>query len=711
MRLKVVVFIVFLFCMKGYSVYSKTGIDSLLASYTNTSLPDQQSLILLKMAESVSTPDSVILFSNWALKLAEKAKDDSLKLIAYSNLVRGYLYKPFSEDSGLVYIPLIDRINQDHDFHEWAHISNSVISSLYLQLHQYDFAIKYSQKSYEASRLLGDETRICKAKNALGECYRKASLFNDARDVFQEAVDLALMNEDLLNIVKGYRGIAICYDMTKDFLQAEKYFQLSLDYALKANNEKSVYAQYGNLAVAQWHSLKYDAAIVNLHKAVVIAKKYNLAGIQTDYKNLADVYKDKGDPDSAIYYGNLSLSLAEKNNEKLLQSIVHRILTDSYKLAGDHKMALVHAEKAQVLSDSLKSKERDKAIAEAAEAYKTKENKSKIELLNKENEIQRLILKEKEAELLYASIRSEQNQSEIEILNKDKSLQLLELSKSQQEIEFRRLKEQATKNELELAKKDRAIKERQMAEQVLFRNIVIVSILVLLLFSFVLFNRYRLAIQLKAQKALTTQRKQISADLHDDIGATLSSISIYSEAMKNKVESGDYTNAVQLADKIGDNSREMVGNMSDIVWAISPGNDTLQQLFDRMVVFAMDLFEEKNISCKYEFDPAIQAYSIPMDARKNIYLIYKEAINNLSKYSRCNNVSIQMMLNNQSLILKVTDDGIGFNPETIISRGSDLNGNGIRNMKQRAREINAQLDLITASNQGTSIILTYPLFR
>ncbi len=406
------------------------------------------------------------------------------------------------------------------------------------------------------------------------------------------------------------------------------------------------------------------------------------------------------------------MSLATKNlcSTKNYSTIVTPNIV-YYKLAGDHKMALVHAEKAQVLSDSLKAKERDKAIAEAAEAYKTKENKSKIELLNKENEIQRLILKEKEAELLYASIRSEQNQSEIEILNKDKSLQLLELSKSQQEIEFRGLKEQATKNELELAKKDRAIKERQMAEQVLFRNIVIVSILVLLLFSFVLFNRYRLAIQLKAQKALTTQRKQISADLHDDIGATLSSISIYSEAMKNKVESGDYINAVQLADKIGDNSREMVGNMSDIVWAISPGNDTLQQLFDRMVVFAMDLFEEKNISCKYEFDPAIQAYSISMDARKNIYLIYKEAINNLSKYSRCNNVSIQMMLNNQSLFLKVTDDGIGFNPETIISRGSDLNGNGIRNMKQRAREINAQLDLITANNQGTSIILTYPLFR
>ncbi len=713
MRFVFIVSAIFLFCFSTSNAVAGSVTDSLLTLLQRTSKPIDQSTILLKISESVSTSDSIIFFSKAALSIADKINNDSLKLACYRNLVRAYQQKPYAEDSALVYIPLIDNINVRNNFSELSYSSNAAIASLYTQLHQYDDAMKYSQKSLNAAKACSDSKRISRAKINLGEIYRKAFLFDQAMEVFQEAAELAINTDDLPNIISAYRGIAICYDMTKDFTNAEKYFQMALDYSLKNNNEKSLYSPYGNLAVAQWHLKKYDEAINNLHKAVAIGIKYNQCSLHSDYKNLADVFYEKGNVDSSIFYGKLSLTLAEKNNERLLQMIVHKILANDYKQKGDYKAALEHSEMARNISDTLKVKEREKAIAEVEATYKNKENKAKIELLLKENEIQKFKLREKESEVYYASLHAEQKENELAIVNKDKALQSLQLLKSQQEAANRKLQTEAKAAELEIEKKDKALKEKQLSEEKLYRNLIIVGALSLIVFGMLLFNRFRLRKQLESQMALTSQRKQISADLHDDIGATLSSISIYSEAMKNKYNQGDYTKAMQLAEKIGANSREMMDKMSDIVWAISPGQDTLQQIVDRMVAFATGMLAEKNIKCRFDYNESDFSVSIPMDARKNIYLIFKEAINNIAKYSQCQNVTVQINYVEETLQLNITDDGKGFetSPRTPLQRRGELGGNGIINMQQRAAEINAQLKLHSEINKGTTVELKYPLVR
>lgn len=687
--------------------------DSLLIVLKNTVNEKDKTLLLLNIAGSVSSSDSVIFYNRQALYIADKINNDSLRLACYRNLIKSYQQKPYAEDSALVFVPLVDKINTPIKFPELSYSAYASVSALYTQLHQYDLAIKYSQLSFEAAILTGDVKLFCKAKNSLGETYRKASLFEQAMEVFKEASEMALKENDLPNIISAYRGIAICYDMTKDFANAEKYFQLAFDYALKAGIEKSLYVPYSNLAVAQWHLKKYDAAINNIHKAVAISIKYNIYGLHTDYKNLADVYKDKGDLDSSIFYGNLSLTLAEKNNERLIQLFVHKILSEDYKQKGDYKLALEHSEQARTINDTLKVKEREKAIADAEATYKNKESKARIELLNKENEIHKLELKENESELYYAALTAEKKESELALLNKDNDLQALQLLQSQQELANRKLQNETKTAELALTKKDKLIKEKQLSEEKLFRNLIIVGTFSIIVFGLLLFNRFRLRKQLEAQKALTTQRKQISADLHDDIGATLSSISIYSEAMKSKVNQGDYDNAVSLAEKIGTNSREMMDNMSDIVWAINPGHDSLQQVVDRMVAFASGLLAEKNIKCKFDFDEQDLTVAVDMDARKNIYLIFKEAINNIAKYSQCSNVMVQVKVNDKVILLKIVDDGKGFatSPAAPIQRRGGLGGNGIKNMHQRAEEINAQLDLTSEINRGTVVSLQYPLVR
>ena len=207
--------------------------------------------------------------------------------------------------------------------------------------------------------------------------------------------------------------------------------------------------------------------------------------------------------------------------------------------------------------------------------------------------------------------------------------------------------------------------------------------------------RYRL------QKALEMERlrTRIATDLHDDIGATLSSISMYSQAVKTQLKEKN-PHLENVLDKMGENSRDMVNSMSDIVWAINPENDEGEKLIQRMENYARDICAVKGVQLKFEADDKIKSLRLPLEHRKNIYLIFKESLNNALKYSCAKNIMVSVGKNGNEIILTIQDDGKGFNPETV------KKGNGLKNLYTRATEINGQIKIISAENKGTTIELT-----
>lgn len=211
-------------------------------------------------------------------------------------------------------------------------------------------------------------------------------------------------------------------------------------------------------------------------------------------------------------------------------------------------------------------------------------------------------------------------------------------------------------------------------------------------------NRYR------QQKALELERlrTRIATDLHDDIGATLSSISIYSEALKGQLKD-DQPNLVNVLDKMGENSREMVNSMSDIVWAINPGNDNGEKLISRMQNYATNLCAVKNIKLHFIEDEKLKTISLPLEHRKNVYLIFKETVNNAVKYAEAKNIWVRLQLNGKKLTLSIKDDGSGFDESTINK------GNGLNNIKKRAAELKAEIRLISADNEGTTVLMKWEL--
>jgi signal transduction histidine kinase len=199
--------------------------------------------------------------------------------------------------------------------------------------------------------------------------------------------------------------------------------------------------------------------------------------------------------------------------------------------------------------------------------------------------------------------------------------------------------------------------------------------------------------------AVERTRRSISKDLHDDIGTTLSSITLMNAVLKNKIESQP-EEAKEMAAKIETTSRDMIQNMSDIVWSINPNNDTMEKLIYRLQQFCTDVFDKPGIQYQLTADEEIKSKVLSMQLRRDIFLICKEIINNAAKYSKATSFGLSLSLKQKVIVLVASDDGIGFNENTINK------GNGLMNIRQRVNTYNGDVSL--TSINGTTWQITIP---
>jgi len=197
-------------------------------------------------------------------------------------------------------------------------------------------------------------------------------------------------------------------------------------------------------------------------------------------------------------------------------------------------------------------------------------------------------------------------------------------------------------------------------------------------------------------------RNVISRDLHDDIGSTLSSINLMSKMAKTH-KTNDTVKMNEILEKINNRSEYLMENMADIVWAVNPQNDQIENIVLRMRLFAADILEPLQINYQFQVSESILKFKIPLDIRRDFYLIYKEAINNCAKYADCKNVKIRIFTDAGFLNLIVNDDGVGFD------NNSQPDGNGLRNFNLRAKKMQGNCYVKTAPGQGTEIQLKIPL--
>ena len=221
---------------------------------------------------------------------------------------------------------------------------------------------------------------------------------------------------------------------------------------------------------------------------------------------------------------------------------------------------------------------------------------------------------------------------------------------------------------------------------------ILLAVLTVMLISYGIY-RYRINQLIK----IGNIRNKIAGDLHDDIGSTLSSISMYSEIVRNQISDKTDVND-ELLKKITQNSKEMVDNMSDIVWAIKPENDHFKNIESRMFNFATEMCNLKGVELKMDKSNIDGDIKIRMEERRDFYLLFKEAVNNAIKYAQCSTLMVNFSIEQKTLVMAIADNGNGFDVNQ-----AQQKGNGLNNMVVRARQHGGDCLISSAIGKGTVV--------
>lgn len=229
------------------------------------------------------------------------------------------------------------------------------------------------------------------------------------------------------------------------------------------------------------------------------------------------------------------------------------------------------------------------------------------------------------------------------------------------------------------------------------------SVLFFVSFLYALY-RYRVSKILELERV----RNRIAQDLHDEIGSTLSSISLYSAAIQ-KNPNGLSSRNHHILTKISQSTTKMMESMNDMVWTIKADNDNFEHVVNRMRAFAVNMTEAKDIQLHFNANTNTHALLLNMEQRKNIYLIFKEVVNNAVKYSGCSHLYIAISTTGNQFELSIKDDGAGFELEEVSQNQTRMGGNGLRGIRIRAKQILGNLQIQSAVGRGTEVVFSMTL--
>src|SRR5439155_7648163 len=206
--------------------------------------------------------------------------------------------------------------------------------------------------------------------------------------------------------------------------------------------------------------------------------------------------------------------------------------------------------------------------------------------------------------------------------------------------------------------------------------------------------------RLKQERALERERARIAQDLHDDLGSSLTRLSLLSDLLKTDKAHPSQVEA--HAGKISHFAAQTVRSLEEIVWALRPGSDTLPSLVDYIAHFANELFDGDTARCRLDLPHDLPARPLLPEMRHNIFLIVKEALTNALKHAQATEVRVQAKAFNSSLDFTVQDNGHGFDLQN--SR-TPAKGQGLGNMRRRAEAMGGTLQVQSDAGKGTTVSL------
>jgi signal transduction histidine kinase len=538
----------------------------------------------------------------------------------------------------------------------------SNISSVFYLMGKVDDAISYQKKSIQLRERLNDVPGLAITNMNIGQLYILKDSFPKAFQHLQQGVQHAEKVNNPKLMAGAYSAMSAYYSRSKDLKSALVWQTKAIKLFEETDNKQLLSRLYVAAGMLANNTKDSAAAVTFFYKALGLAKQLG------NKENIANAF----DKLSAFYEGHNEFRLAYDNYR---QFIVYR--------------------------DSVRESSTSSKIEEVRTKYETEKKDNEIARLNTEQKIRQLEIEKQKAIISGNKLVAKQKEDEIRLLSQQQELRDSRIQQQERELEKQMLLAKNSQQELLLAEQQKQIKDKQLQGQKLQRNLIIGTAILLGILGFVLFNRYQLKKKLQQQNELLSVRNNIAKDLHDEIGSTLTSIKILSEVSQNNLNK-DQQKASNLLNKITEQSSQMQQGMSDIVWAIRPDNDKLENMLVRMREYASHTLESKNILAVFSVDEAVLSQSLDMQQRRDFFLIFKEAINNAAKYSKATRVDVKISKEGSRLLLSVIDNGIGF------TGGKETSSNGLKNMKARAEAMQGTIDIISAPGEGTTIAARVP---
>jgi two-component system, NarL family, sensor histidine kinase UhpB len=623
---------------------------------------------------SAKNREALIFYEQGKNKEAEKMFLDLLLLNTkyptktaeiYSNLGSVYLALGDKEQASKYFFKALDLYeSQNNLFGIGETYSN--ISSVYYLLSKADKAIEYQKKGIEAREKVNDKSGLVTANNNLGQLY----------------------------LLKGNKD--------QSLIQLKQ----AVSYAEELNNPKLMGIAYSGMTTYYSLFAKYKEALIWQTKAMVLYEriddKVQLSRLYVSAANLSNSMKDSI---QAVNYFIKAIDISKAISNKENIGNAYEKMSIFYNSHNDSKKALKYYKTFIKYKDSINANSNLSKIEELQLQYNYEKKDNQIKYLQVEQKIKDLQLDKQNALINGNELLAKKKEAEIELLSKEaillrqaSELQSLKISQQDEQLDKQQLLAKNAQQTLLINQNEKWIKEKELLLQKRIKNFLLAGLFLILLSSVLFINRYQLKKKLEQQTALLEIRNNISKDLHDEIGSTLTSISILSNVSEQALEKQP-AQAKEMIHQIAMQSKSIQQNMSDIVWSIRSENESIENLTTRIREYAAQTLEPLNIAFSISVDENILNQKLPIQFRKEILLICKEAINNIAKHSEANIASLVLQKNNKNIFLKIKDNGVW--------KGNN-SGTGTKSMKERASAIKGNLIIETTNGTAIEVIIPIP---
>ncbi len=583
--------------------------------------------------------------------------------LAYNDM--GFTYgqksEPEKQAACLIHaLEIYDKIENPNP-NEVAVVLNN-LSGLYYSLGQKEKAIEYGERSVNLRKKTASASELSLAYNNLSQIYLG---FNDEK--------------------------------------AKEYQKLGVKYAEQSGDENRMVEAYIASSLLASHEGDYATSLMYEKKAVALLEKNGRDSVMLSrrYIALGFDYNRVGDSVAAISNYTKALRLSEKLNNYYNLKDVYYYLSQFYKTHNNYTDAYNNYKKYIEYRDSIVNENTRSSIVEIETKYQAAKKDNEIARLNTDQKIKELQIEKQEALIAGNKQEAQRKEKEIELLSQAKELQELKINQQNEQIEKQQLLAKNNAQQLQLAEKEKQLQQRRLKNSVTIRYLLIAGIGLLLLSGYFLFNRYRLKRKIKEQEALLNIRTNIAKELHDEVGSALTSIKILSEVSGKQIAK-DQSKASSLIQKITEQSMAAQQGISDIVWAVKPENDKMENMVVRMREYIAHTLESKEIITTIDIDEKVLEQTLEMNQRRDFLMFFKEAVNNIAKHSAAKQVYITIEKQNSDIHMEIKDDGKGFDPE------KQTSSSGLKNMKTRAASLSGSVSIASKPGEGTSIDLVIP---